>query len=171
VTSGNPSKKSSAGTLNEGEDYYQLLGVAYSATRQEITKAYRQAMKHAHPDRRLPEHRAGAEERAKLLNQAYTVLTHPETKRKYDESIKVNLVQNQIMNQYFGGFGAPGGLGADRFGESLRREATAEEKGERSRANRSAIVTILFIFGGMAVAIVLALLLWTVLSALVSALV
>lgn len=170
MTSANGSKKASAGALSDGEDYYQLLGVAYSASKQEITRAYRLAMKHAHPDHRLPEHRAGAEERAKLLNQAYAVLTHPETKRKYDESIRVNVVQNQIMNQYFGGFGAPGGLGGDRHGESLRRETTAHEEGERRQANRGATVTILIVFGGMAAAIVLALLLWTALSALASAL-
>ena len=169
MASAKTSKKASAGELSDSEDYYQLLGVAYSASKQEITKAYRLAMKRAHPDRRRPEHRAAAEEHAKLINHAYTVLTHPETKRKYDESIKVKLVQNQIMNQYFGGFGAPGGLGGDPFGESLRRKATAHEKGERRQANRSAIVTILIVFGGMAAAIVVLLLIWTALSALTSA--
>jgi len=157
--------------LSDSEDYYQLLGVAYSASKPEITKAYRLAMKRAHPDHRRPEHRAAAEERAKLINLAYTVLSHPETKRKYDESIKVKLVQDEIMSHYFGGFGAPGGRSGDRVGESLRREATAHEKGERRHANRSAIATILIIFGGMTAAIILLLLFWTALSALISAVV
>ena len=154
--------------LGGGEDHYQLLGVAYSASKIDITRAYRQAMKRAHPDHRSPEHRAAAEERAKLINQAYTVLSHPETKRKYDESIKVNLVQAQIMNHYFGGYGAPGDVGGDRFGESLRREPTARERGESRQANRGATLTILLVFGGMTAAIILVLLFWTFLSALVS---
>jgi len=169
VTSTNTSRKAAPGELSDSEDYYQLLGVAYSASKPEITKAYRLAMKRAHPDRRRPEHRAAAEERAKLINQAYTVLSHPDQRRVYDESIKVKLVQDQIMSHYFGGFGAPGNLSGDRNGESLRRKATVHEKVERRQADRGAIVTVLIIFGGMTAAIILVLLIWTVLSALISA--
>ena len=168
MTSTNTSRKPGPGDLADSEDYYQLLGVAYSANKDEITKAYRMVMKRAHPDRRRPEHRAAAEERAKLINRAYAVLSHPDQKRAYDESIKVKMVQGQIMSHYFGGFGAPGGLSGDQNGESLRRKATTHEKVERRQANRSAIVTILIIFGGMTAAIIAVLVVWTVLSALLS---
>lgn len=151
-----------------GEDYYRFLGVAYSASPTEITKAYRAAMKRAHPDRRRPEQRAAAEELAKTLNHAHQVLTNPDKRRAYDESIKVNLVQEQIMSQYFGGVGAPGSASSERYGESLRRKETAHERGERRQAHRSAIVTILIVFGGMTIAIIAVLLIISAISGLAS---
>lgn len=169
MTSTHHSNQSAADGLSENEDYYQLLGVSYGATKQEITKAYRAAMKHAHPDRRMPEHRARAEETAKLLNLAFHVLTDPAKRRAYDESIKGKIVQEQIMGHYFGGFGAPGGLAGDRTGEQFRRKPTEHEKGERRQANRSAVVTVLLVFGGLMLAIVVLLLLVSLISGAASA--
>jgi DnaJ-class molecular chaperone len=168
VASTNTSNHNAKTGLAENEDYYQLLGVSYSATKSDITRAYRTAMKRAHPDKRRPEQRAAAEELTKLLNRAFTVLSNPVKRKAYDESIKVKMVQDQIMSQYFGGFGAPGSAAAERFGESLRRKQTAHERGERRHANRSAIVTILIVFGGMTVAIIGLLLLLSALSAMAS---
>ena len=51
------SNPNGAGTDPDQEDHYSLLGVPFTATHAEITRAYRQAMKRAHPDRQLPERR------------------------------------------------------------------------------------------------------------------
>ena len=140
--------------LQDGETYYQILGVPYTASAKEITRAYREAMKRVHPDRTRPERRAAAEEHAKLLNLAYATLSKPESRRAYDEKIKVRAVQDQIMSRYFGGVAGPGMEVGGDFGQALRRELTRAERLERSEAGRSATASIVLAFVGLAAAIV-----------------
>jgi DnaJ-class molecular chaperone len=150
-------------------DHYKVLGVAYSATPREITRAYREGMKRTHPDRVRPELRPKAEERAKQLNLAYRTLSNPLTRKRYDESIRQHAVQDQIMSQYFGGFGMPGSGATDPFGESLRRTPTAAEAREKRVADRSAMLSILVIFGGTTALVVGLLVVWALVSALAHA--
>jgi curved DNA-binding protein CbpA len=148
-------------TLDE-LDYYQLLGVSYSATHAEITRAYRTAIKQVHPDRQSPAVRAAAEERAKQLNRAFTTLSKPVLRRHYDQRIRSQIIQDQIMNRYVGGFGIPG-AGPDE--SLLRRKPTAAEQKDQALAHRSALWSIVLVFGGIALAVVGALVLWAIVSA------
>lgn len=150
-------------------DYYKLLGVPYTASSRDITRAYRDAMKHAHPDRVAPGKRQAAEERAKILNQAWRTLTKPDERARYDQSLRREMVQNQIMSQYFGGMGMPGG-GNDRFGEALRREQTDFERRERKQTDRGAIISIMFVFASATALVVGLIVAWAVASRLVHAL-
>jgi DnaJ-class molecular chaperone len=143
-------------------DFYQLLGVPYSASRADITRAYREAMKRTHPDRQHPADRAAAEEHAKLLNRAFKTLSQAESRRTYDTSIKARAVQDQIMSQYFGGFGMPGS--GDPFGTDLRRAPTAAERRHRQRNDRNAMVSVVVVFAGATLAVVVLLLLWAAIS-------
>ena len=79
-------------------NYYRLLGVAYTATNREITRAYRDAMKATHPDRVGEQERQAAEERAKLLNLAFQTLTRPADRLVYDRTLRQEVVQEQIMS-------------------------------------------------------------------------
>jgi DnaJ-class molecular chaperone len=150
-------------------DYYKLLGVPYTATSSDITRAYRNAMKRTHPDRVAATDRQRAEEHAKTLNQAWKTLTRPEERLRYDQNLRKDLVQEQVMSQYFGGMGMPGGRD-DRFGESLRREQTAFEKEERRQTDRGAVVSVMLIFAGATALVVCLIVAWAVVSALVHAL-
>lgn len=146
-------------------DYYQLLGVPYTATRAEITRAYRDAMKRFHPDRRDPAERAAAEEHAKLLNRAFTTLSKTESRRTYDATIKARVVQDQIMSQYFGGFGMPGS--ADPYGDRHRRPSTAADRRNQRRNDRHAMASIVVVFTGATLAVVFLVVLLAVIGAVV----
>ena len=150
------------------ETFYQLLGVQYGAKPAEITRAYREAMKRNHPDRVHPERRAASEELAKRLNHAYAVLSKPASRKAYDESIRVQGIQEQIMGRYVGGFAGPGLGGAhDPFAQDLRREKSAFESREQVRAGRSATLTMFAAFAGVAAVIIVAILVFSVLALVV----
>ena len=67
-----------------GADYYRLLGVLESASREQIRRAYRALAKHHHPDRNPGDE--SAEMRFKQLVAAYMVLRDAESRQRYDES-------------------------------------------------------------------------------------
>lgn len=67
-----------------GEDpaYYAVLGVASNAGQEEIAAAYRALMRRHHPD--AAGTGRGAEELAKRINEAFSVLGHPDLRAQYD---------------------------------------------------------------------------------------
>jgi len=153
----------------DAETFYEVLGVPFGAPQAEIAKAYRAAMKRAHPDQQREERRAAAEERAKRLNQAYATLASPEKRRAYDQSIRQQTIQDQVMRQYVPGSFHAGWLAeAEARDAKLRRERTAAEKAEARKADRSALVSLLLVFGGVTVALIVALLLFGVVESLLA---
>lgn len=63
------------------KDYYEVLGVAKTASKEEIKDTYRKLALQYHPDRnKSPE----AEERFKEISEAYAVLSDDEKRRQYD---------------------------------------------------------------------------------------
>ena len=65
------------------KDYYKILGLAKTATADEIKKAYRKLAVKYHPDKN-PNNKP-AEEKFKEINEANEVLGNPEKRKKYDE--------------------------------------------------------------------------------------
>lgn len=64
------------------KDYYEILGVPRDASEEEIKKAFRRLARQYHPD--VAKDKKAAEEKFKEINEAYEVLSNPETRRKYD---------------------------------------------------------------------------------------
>lgn len=62
-------------------DFYEVLGVSRTASQDEIQQAYRKLARKHHPDVNKD---PAAEERFKDLNEAYSVLSDPKTRARYD---------------------------------------------------------------------------------------
>lgn len=84
-------------------NYYEVLDVPFHATREEITRSYRRLIRSCHPDRFLDaDERRKAEEWAKLLNAAYTVLVRPELRREYDQLLRQRALADLLFQRYTG---------------------------------------------------------------------
>ncbi len=64
------------------KDFYEVLGVAKSASEAEIKSAYRKLARQHHPD---IDKSAGAADRFKEVSEAYQVLSDPKKKQTYDQ--------------------------------------------------------------------------------------
>ena len=65
------------------QDYYETLGVARTATAEEIKLAFRKLARVHHPD--VAKNKVAGEAKFKEINEAYEVLGDPEKRKRYDE--------------------------------------------------------------------------------------
>jgi molecular chaperone DnaJ len=87
------------------KDYYNILGVAKTATEDEIKKAYRKLAHQYHPDKA-----GGDEKKFKEINEAYQVLSDKVKRAQYDR------FGNADPMGGFGGGGSPNWEGFGGFG-------------------------------------------------------
>ncbi len=104
----------------EFRDYYQSLGVAKTASDEDIKKAFRKLARKYHPD--VAKDQKSGEEKFKEINEAYEVLSDPEKRKKYD-TLGANWKQGAAPppggaqpGGRFRGRGAEGGAGEFHFG-------------------------------------------------------
>ena len=126
--------------MDNKRDYYEVLGVAKTATPDELKKAYRKLALKYHPDKN-PGDKA-AEEKFKEAAEAYNVLSDPDKRAKYDQwghnmgpsgfggggggFHASGMSMEDIFSQFgdiFGGgsFGGFGGFGSAAGGSARRR--------------------------------------------------
>ena len=68
--------------MRMGKDYYKILGIARTASEDDIKKAYRKMALRFHPDKNKS---AGAEEKFKEIAEAYEVLSDKRKRDIYDK--------------------------------------------------------------------------------------
>lgn len=108
-------------------DYYEVLGVARSATPDEIKRAFRRLAMQYHPDRNK---QPGAEARFKEINEAYEVLSDPEKRSAYDRFGHAGV--HGMGERPFEGFGNFGGFGDifdAFFGGTATRSRRSAQRG------------------------------------------
>jgi molecular chaperone DnaJ len=89
-------------------DYYEVLGIARTATADEIRRAHRKLAKEFHPDKnKSPE----APKRFSELQEAYDALSDPEKRKQYDQFGHVGSSANP-----FGGRGGRSQTGGGQTG-------------------------------------------------------
>ncbi len=110
------------GGIRMTEDYYSLLGVNKTATKDEIKAAFRKLAMKYHPDKNSGD--KAAEEKFKKINEAYAVLSNDEKRKQYDmfgaEGFSKRYTQEDIFrgfdfNGIFKEFGFGNMFGGDIF--------------------------------------------------------
>ncbi|HEY7529164.1 MAG TPA: molecular chaperone DnaJ [Gemmatimonadota bacterium] len=94
-------------------DYYRELGVADTASADQVKKAYRKLAKQHHPDVN-----PGSAERFKRISEAYAVLGNDEKRRQYDEMRRLGAFAGfggDARARGGGRSGGPGGAGGRGF--------------------------------------------------------
>ena len=124
--------------MADKRDYYEVLGLDKSASADDIKGAYRKAALKWHPDRWVSgtdAEKKTAEEKFKEASEAYSVLSDPDKKAKYDQFGFAGVdgagaqdwsqgfgSLNDILNNLFGGaFGGFGGFGGAQQGPRTMR--------------------------------------------------
>jgi molecular chaperone DnaJ len=98
-------------------DYYEVLGVARTATDAELKSAFRKKAMECHPDRHPGD--AAAEARFKELNEAYQILSDPQKRPAYDRMGHAAFEQGGGGGGFGGGqgFGSMSDIFEDLFGD------------------------------------------------------
>src|SRR3990167_7655257 len=137
-------------------DYYKILEVDKSATKEEIKKAYRKLAHKHHPDKK-----GGDEKKFKDINEAYQVLSSDTKRAQYDQF--GTAFEGASGPGGFGGFSSGGGFSGswdigDIFEQFFGGEAGRPFGGGAARAKTAqrgediyidAILTLEEVFGGV----------------------
>ncbi len=111
--------------MAEKRDYYEVLGVARTATADEVKRAYRTLARQYHPDINAD---SGAEERFKEINEAHEVLSDTDRRAAYDRF-------GHAANGMGGGGDPFGGFGGSPFGDLFENFFGGAASGSSRRRN------------------------------------
>ncbi|RKP37615.1 DnaJ domain-containing protein, partial [Dimargaris cristalligena] len=94
--------------MAKGLRYYEILDVSQQASAEEIKKAYRKASLRWHPDKNMT-NKDVAEEKFKLVSEAYQVLKDEKSRIIYDKHGEAGLRASGNPNGGPSGPSGPGG--------------------------------------------------------------
>ena len=113
--------------MDSKRDYYEVLGVERSVTKEDLKKAYRRKARLYHPD---VNNDSGSDERFKEINEAYEVLSNESTRTAYDRFGHAGVQGGGAGYGDFSGFGGVSDIFEEFFGGfSGRRRRTGSRRG------------------------------------------
>ncbi|MDX2129504.1 MAG: DnaJ domain-containing protein [Chloroherpetonaceae bacterium] len=132
-------------------DYYELLGLTYKASPDEIRKAYMQFIKTVHPDKLqniAEEDRVKAEKLAQFLNQAKETLLDPAKRAEYD-------IQYMRSLSDAAAFASKKGFDGSRFNEYAANSSSVESMRDATRGNskvaRNGVLVLILLMSGLSI--------------------
>jgi molecular chaperone DnaJ len=147
------------------KDYYEVLGVPKTATKEEIKKAYRKLAQQHHPDANKGDN--AAESRFKEISEAHAILSNDEKRKEYDQIREYaemgggrnpfgfrqggnNRVRVEDLSDLFGGGGSGpiGDIFGDVFGFRPQRKGSDVETNVRLTFDEAVSGTMVSIAGG-----------------------
>lgn len=81
------------------KNYYEILEVDIKASTEVIEKAYKTLVKKYHPDLQPPEKKQEAENKIKMINEAYDVLSNQVKREQYDAVLQREK-EEEILKKY-----------------------------------------------------------------------
>ena len=128
--------------MAEKRDYYEVLGLTKGASEEEIKSAYRKLAMKYHPDKNPGDKEA--EEKFKEINEAFSVLSDPDQKSKYDRFGHAGVDPSAgFGGAGFDGFGGFEDIFGDFFG-SMFGGGGQRKRGPRKGNDLRARITISF---------------------------
>ena len=116
VTKGTPEQEALMAKVRRTSDYYEILGVAKSASDAEIKKGYRKLALKLHPDKCQA---TGAEEVFKSVSKAFACLSDADKRAAYDRYGTEDPASMASGMHRRGGQGAPGHAGGFYGGDDI----------------------------------------------------
>ena len=126
--------------MADKRDYYEVLGIEKGAGEDEIKSAFRKMAMKYHPDRNPGDKEA--EEKFKEVNEAYSVLSDPDKKAKYDQFGFAGVDPSagfgggqgfggfggfeDIFNMFTGGFGGGRNYNGPRDGADIQKRMSVD---------------------------------------------
>ncbi|GAO49311.1 DnaJ-domain-containing protein [Saitoella complicata NRRL Y-17804] len=122
-------------------EYYDLLGVAPTATDLEIKKAYRKAAIKHHPDKAAEVDREAATQKFQQIGEAYQILADPDLRSRYDKFGKEGAMPesgfedpSEIFSKLFGGEAFVDLIGEISLIRDMNKAMEIQERAEQEAA-------------------------------------
>ena len=129
-------------------NYYKILGVPVSATKEQIKRAYREKAKQYHPD--VSQVR-GSNIRFQLLGEAYQTLIHKDKREKYDIKLKYG-IETKIKDrdrEHYKRYGTSSKRPGTSFHYTFFKSKRKQKQDKKSIIFDNALFGIMMLVGGL----------------------
>lgn len=83
------------------KNYYDILEINKNASPEIVEKAYKTLVKMYHPDLQEENLKYKYEEKLKLINEAYEILSDEEKRKEYDKTLEINNISSEEFDELY----------------------------------------------------------------------